>query len=261
MQQMPVDKYQRVVFIICHPIVIGNIFVYFQSQAILVIVKTVLFLLILGEIVGCPVSVCILQVCLLLVRLDVALQLHLLHPLHHIQVYPGTKVHPQALLTTYIVILLPILHGIAAVVGQIQGDRVYRGGVGYQVFTQGQLTAEVPNVCRTGIANSHGLIGIVVLDAVGAPVGSHKVHLAVVGEPGAVLGTGIGVGSHHQTVIAPTIVPLFRGGCNIPEQNVVDGGIAGIHIVQRGPVRRAVGPGQAAVQGGTLGNFAHIQHH
>ena len=259
--QETVDKVHLVVLVVANHIAAGAVLVDFQPHAVFIIIVVGVFAGIFGEIMDRTVAIGIFHIGGFVVGIAIVLQLYLFHSLHDTEVDSGAYMHAQAKPAAGVIVLLAVSHGIAAVVGQIQGDRVYRGGVGYQVFTQGQLTAEVSNICRTGIANSHGLIGIVVLDAVGAPVGSHKVHLAVVGEPGAVLGTGTGVGGHHQTVIAPTIVPLFRGGCNIPEQNVVDGGIAGIHIVQRGPVRRAVGPGQAAVQGGALGNFAHIQHH
>ena len=216
MQQMPVDKYQRVVFIICHPIVIGKIFVYFQSQAILVIVKTVLFLLVLGEIVGCPVSVCILQVCLLLVRLDVALQLHLLHPLHHIQVYPRTKVHPQAQPACYIVILLPILHGIAAVVHQLQTEGIHRGGIGRQLLTHRQLSRVIRQVCRAAVAYPIGLVCIIRLYAVGALIAHHEIYV-VTGEPRPAFVAGRCVGGQRQTVIATLIcIPLLRCRCDIP---------------------------------------------
>ena len=88
---------------------------------------------------GCPVSVCILEVCLFLVRLNVALQLHLLHLLHHVQVYPGSQVHPQVLLPAYVIILLPVLHGVAAVVHQLQAEGIHRRGIRRQFLAHRQL--------------------------------------------------------------------------------------------------------------------------
>ena len=259
--QKTVDKVHLVVLVIADHIASGAVLIDFQAQTIFIIVVTSVFAGILGKVMDGTVPIGVFHIGGFIVGICVVLQLNLFHLLHHTKVYPCTHMHAQIQPGACVIIFFAVSHGIAAVIDKIQRHRIDCRGIGHQVFAQSQLSAEIPDIRRTGIAKPHGLIGIVILNTVGAPVGGHKVHLAVVGEPGAVLGTGIRVRAHHQTVIAPTIVPLFRCGCDIPEQNAVDGRIAGIHIIKGGAMIGTVCPGQAAVQGGAFGDLAHVQYH
>ena len=66
-RQIPVDKVHLIVFVIAEFKPPFPVFVDFQTQAVLIIVKTVIFLFVLGEVVGSAVSVGVFQMCLCLV--------------------------------------------------------------------------------------------------------------------------------------------------------------------------------------------------
>ena len=156
------------------------------------------------------VAIGILHVGGFVAGVGIVLQLDLFHVLHDAEIHACAQVHLQIHPAAGIIVFLSIPHGVAAVVDQIQGYGIHRGGVGQQVFAQGQLTAEISNIRRTGIAYPHGLVGIVILDAIGVPVRYHKIYLVIIREPGTGLGGGGCVGGHDQTVIVPAIVPGFR---------------------------------------------------
>ena len=260
-RQKSVYKILRVVLVIRHFVVVRHILVDLQSQAVLIVVIPVLLLLVLGKVVHRSVSVCVLQIRRRFSRLHIVLQLHLFHLLHHVQVYSGSQVHSVSQPASHVVILRPVLLRIAAVVHQLQAERVHRGCVRSQLLAHRHLSRIIRQVHRSSVPHSVRLIRIIRLDPVGAPVRHHKRH-PVIREPRTAFVRRRCVGRQRQSVVAaPVLVPLLCRRCDVPQKNIPDGMVAGVHIVQRRSVGRPVRPAQAAVQILVLRIGVHVQHH
>ncbi len=260
-RQKSVYKILRVVPIVRHFVVVRLILVDLQSQAVLIVVIPVLLLLVLGKVVHRSVSVCVLQIRRRFSRLHIVLQLHLFHLLHHVQVYSGSQVHSVSQPAAHVVILRPVLLRIAAVVHQLQTERVHRGCVRSQLLAHRHLSRIIRQVHRSSVPHSVRLIRIIRLDPVGAPVRHHKRH-PVIREPRTAFVRRRCVGRQRQSVVAaPVLVPLLCRRCDVPQKNIPDGMVAGVHIVQRRSVGRPVRPAQAAVQILVLRIGVHVQHH